>query len=175
MKQEKCTIIYSQNELNYQLDEIIGIFNFIPIIFNHQQDIIKIHFTFEGRDIFLVADPSIDHTKEVQKMNWKTIQSFCVKLSLPFSNQSFSGLISQLKSRFLDSKVKRHKFSKNERAEHYMLAGGMCNICNVTLKDTEFELDHVIPLASGGTNDDENIVVLFLGIISLRIPSIDKP
>ncbi|MEI7669711.1 MAG: HNH endonuclease signature motif containing protein, partial [Pseudomonadota bacterium] len=163
MMQDKCTIIYPFTEINGLLDEIISIYNFIPIIFNHQQDIIKIHFTFGGKDIFLVADPSIDHTKEIQKMTWKTIQSFCVKLNLPFANQSYSSLISQLKSRFLDSKVKRHKFSKTERTEHHILAGGVCNICYVAVSDKEFELDHVIPLASGGTNEDENIVVLCKG------------
>ena len=163
MNLDKCTIIYAHTELNGFLDEIIAIYNFIPIIFNHQQDIIKIHFTFQDKDIFLVADPNIDHTKEVQKMNWKTIQSYCIKLKLQFTNQSFSGLISQLKARFLDSKVKRHKFSKNERAEHHMLAGGVCNICYVEVTDKEFELDHVIPIASGGTNDDDNIVVLCRG------------
>lgn len=53
---------------------------------------------------------------------------------------------------------KRKKFSQKERERLLVLNGFRCYLSGIEIKPGDaFEIEHVIPLALGGTNDDDNL------------------
>ena len=92
-------------------------------------------------------------------MTYKDVRVFCNTAGVEFTNQSFSHLIKQLKHRFFEIKTPRHQATKEERQRMLDDAGGCCASCNKEIKAT-FDIDHIIPLAEGGTNEPENLQVL---------------
>ena len=151
---EEATIIYSKSNLNDELDEIIYKHNFIPEIKNHRYIINQINYTKDGKKIILVVDPNIE-----VGMTYKDVRLLCNNVDIEFKNQSFSNLIKQLKKRFFDSKIERHQPTKEERQKMLDLANGCCATCQKAVKKV-FHIDHIIPLAEGGSNEANNLQVL---------------
>jgi 5-methylcytosine-specific restriction endonuclease McrA len=54
--------------------------------------------------------------------------------------------------------VKRKHFSYAERLEVYQRTNGICYLCHSFVSFDDFHIDHVIPLAIGGTNDLSNLL-----------------
>ena len=153
-----ATIIYAKSNLNEELDQIIEKYNYIPEIRNHLYKTIQINYKKDGRDIILVIDPNIEHG-----MTYKQVRAFCIKpkINVEFKNQSFSNLIIELKKRKFDDKVPRHQPTKEERKKIFEDAGSCCASCEKAIKPNQkFDIDHIIPLGDGGTNDPENLQVL---------------
>ena len=150
IKYGKITIIYSKSNLNEELDHIIELYNYIPEIHNHRYAITQIKY----KNIILVIDPNIE-----QGMTYKDVRNLCKKTEVEFTNQSMSHLVKQLKIRFFDSKPQRHQLNKEERQERLEDAGGCCASCKKEINKI-FDIDHIIPLSEGGTNDAENLQVL---------------
>ena len=92
-------------------------------------------------------------------MTYRDVRHLCGKTEIEFTNQSASHLVKQLKIRFFDTKTPRHQPTKEERQELLEDAGGCCASCKKEIKKA-FDIDHIIPLAEGGTNDPENLQVL---------------
>ena len=151
---EKATIIYAKSNLNLELDEIIEHYNYIPDITNHRYTITQIKFKKDDKDIILVIDPNIEHG-----MTFKDVRQLCNNAEIEFRNQSFSHLIKELKVRFLDSKPQRHQPTKEERQILLDKADGCCELCKKVIKKA-FDIDHIIPLAEGGSNEHANLQVL---------------
>jgi 5-methylcytosine-specific restriction protein A len=150
----KATIIYSKSNLNEELDQIIEKHHFIPEVLNQRYTITQIKYTKDNRDIILVVDPNLDHN-----LTFKDVRTFCNNTEIEFTNQSFSHLIKQLKTRFLETKTPRHQATKEERLRMLDDADGCCASCKKEIKKA-FDIDHIIPLAEGGTNEPENLQVL---------------
>ena len=55
------------------------------------------------------------------------------------------------------SKSKRKTFPANERVAVYSKGKGKCAICGKFVSFDDFTIDHIIPLAEGGTNKIENL------------------
>jgi hypothetical protein len=149
-KYERGTIIYPKSSINEELDLIIEIYNYIPDIQNHRYVITQIKY----KNLVLVIDPNIE-----QGMNYKDVRTLCNKTDIEFTNQSVSHLIKQLKIRFFDAKPSRHQPTKEERRGLLEDASGCCASCQKMIKKA-FDIDHIIPLAEGGTNEPENLQVL---------------
>ena len=96
MSYNKCVIIYSKTNLNEELDAIIGKYNYIPEIKNHKYTVTQIKFNYEDKDIILVIDPN-----DRVNIDYKDIQKLCKENDIEFKNQSFGGLVVQLKDNFL--------------------------------------------------------------------------
>ncbi|MBS7804498.1 HNH endonuclease [Rhizobiales bacterium TNE-4] len=57
--------------------------------------------------------------------------------------------------------TKRRTFSAKERLHHFLKANGCCAKCSLKITPGKrWDLDHVIPLSLGGTNDTTNLQVL---------------
>ena len=54
--------------------------------------------------------------------------------------------------------AERRKFNKKERKEIYDKMQGRCAYCGIMLNIEDMQVDHVIPLHRGGTNDMSNLV-----------------
>ena len=154
LKYEKATIMYSKTNLNEELDLIIEQYNYIPDIINHRYTITQIKFKKDDKDLILVVDPNIEHG-----MTYKDVRNLCNTTEIEFKNQSFSHLIKELKKRFLDTKQPRQQLTKEERQQLLDEADGCCASCKKEIKRA-FDVDHIIPLAEGGSNDHENLQVL---------------
>ena len=92
-------------------------------------------------------------------MTYKDVRRLCNKVEIEFKNQSFSHLVKELKKRFLDARTQRHQPTKEERQKLLDKADGCCECCKKEIKKA-FDVDHIIPLAEGGTNASENLQVL---------------
>lgn len=57
----------------------------------------------------------------------------------------------------VDTKNKRIKFSKKIRKEVYRKSDGKCLLCGKFIDYDDFTVDHIVPLAKGGTNDISNL------------------
>ncbi|MFC2680763.1 HNH endonuclease [Limosilactobacillus vaginalis] len=57
-------------------------------------------------------------------------------------------------------KGKRPKISKAKRRRIYERDKGICAYCGKYLPFDSFHIDHIIPLAKGGNNEDDNLTVL---------------
>ena len=110
MSYNKCVIIYAKSNLNNELDEIIGKYNYIPEIKNQKYTITQITFNYQDKDIILVIDPN-----DRVNIDYKDVQKLCKENDIEFKNQSFGGLVVQLKDKFFNSKSIRHVFTKEER------------------------------------------------------------
>lgn len=55
------------------------------------------------------------------------------------------------------SNTKRKQFSQDERMTVYNKDKGRCAICGRFISYEEFTIDHIIPLAKGGTNEMKNL------------------
>ena len=56
---------------------------------------------------------------------------------------------------------KRRQFTRGERAEFFAKADGHCQKCTRKIPHSDdWDLDHIIALSRGGTNDDSNMQVL---------------
>ncbi len=67
-----------------------------------------------------------------------------------------------------DSRPKRKKFSRAEEKALWKKYGGRCVICERGTDFDEGEIDHIIPLAKGGTNDYDNLQWLCLRCNKLK-------
>jgi hypothetical protein len=155
MQYENCIIIYKQNDLNNELNKIIEVYNYIPKIKNHKFDIVNITFDKDDKNIHLYVDPNDDVI-----CDYKYIKSECEKLNIPFKNQSFAQLITQLKRRYYDNINKRKVFNMCERIELWKLKDHVCSTCHKDVKATNFQIDHIKPLSIGGTNEMSNLQIL---------------
>ena len=114
-----------------------------------------IFFDFNGKNIHLYVDPNDDVV-----CDYKYIKAECLKLNIPFKNQSFTQMITQLKKRYYDNINIRHTFTSKERVELWKLSNNKCQCCNKKVKSDNFEIDHIKPLSIGGTNDIDNLQIL---------------
>lgn len=56
-------------------------------------------------------------------------------------------------------KIKRKQFSSEERIKIYNKGKGRCAICGKFIPYDSFTVDHIVPLAKGGTNEIDNLQV----------------
>lgn len=61
------------------------------------------------------------------------------------------------KSEQFDDTSKRHSFSEFEKQSICSAYNYKCNVCRTDLVEREFDIDHKIPIASGGKNSIENL------------------
>ena len=165
-KYKDSIIIYNKTNLNKELDKIIELYHCIPDgsnIKNQKSKTTSITIKqekgnknkFLKQNIHLVIDPNDTHI-----ITYKDIKTLCEKHDVAFKNQSFGSLIKELRANFYNKSTKRIKRTAEERATIHKDCGGCCNECKKEITTKEMQIDHVKPLAEGGTEDKENLQVL---------------
>lgn len=154
-------IMYSREDktnLNDLFGDVIRCYNIIPSnISSNKSAITKFEFTLNDKKYILVEDPN-----NIALINYKEIKELCDKYKIEFKNQSFTTFINSLKTRFIDEKNGRKHFNQDERKEILLIGNSQCNQCKKCIKK-HFEIDHIMPLAQGGSNDIENLQILCKG------------
>ena len=102
----------------------------------------------------IIQDPN-----DISIITWKRVQELCKKHDVPFKNQTFLSFIKEVRSKIISKKSERYVFTEEERRAIYDNSTRQCAICNEKLQ-RKYELDHIKPLASGGTNDIRSIQLL---------------
>jgi hypothetical protein len=72
-------------------------------------------------------------------------------------NQTYTGLITNLKNNFFDEL--RIKFTKEQRNKFNKEYKMKCDMCKCCTKEKPFEIDRITPLSGGGTNGKSNLQV----------------
>ena len=151
--------IYSREKftnINDIFETCIGLFG-VPVnktIKASKSNITKFEYKLNGNHYIIVQDPN-----DISIITWKKVQQLCKKHDVPFKNQTFLSFIKQKRSDLINEKSERHLFSEQERRAIYDDSDRKCTICKEKLQ-RKYELDHIKPLVSGGTNDLKNIQLL---------------
>jgi hypothetical protein len=148
-----------KTNINDELYEIIKLYNIILdpkniISFNH--NITKFSITIKNVLYYFCLDPS--DLKE--GCDYKLVKSLCDKMDIEFKNQSLTSFVIELNKKFIDKKNERVSFTDDERKQLLKQFNNKCNVCHDKIKDV-FHIDHIRPLANGGTNDNGNLQVLY--------------
>ena len=83
---KNSTIIYTKNNLNEELDEIIKTYKYIPSIKNDRYNISQIH--IKQFNIYLVAF-------DKKKFTYQQIQELCKTHKIEWKNQTFTSFVYQ--------------------------------------------------------------------------------
>jgi 5-methylcytosine-specific restriction endonuclease McrA len=96
----------------------------------------------------------------LHNITYKEVKVLCEKNDLPFKNQTFMQVVKQLRSKYFDEITGRIKFTKEFKEKVLEKSEKKCAGCKCCLKAKKYEIDHIKPLASGGTNQIDNLQAL---------------
>jgi 5-methylcytosine-specific restriction endonuclease McrA len=96
----------------------------------------------------------------LHNITYKEVKVLCEKNDLPFKNQTFMQVVKQLRSKYFDEITGRIKFTKEFKEMVLEKSKKKCAGCKCCLKAKKYEIDHIKPLASGGTNQIDNLQAL---------------
>jgi 5-methylcytosine-specific restriction enzyme A len=102
-----------------------------------------------------VCDPNAVHN-----ITYKEVKVLCEKNDLPFKNQTFMQVVKQLRSKYFDEITGRIKFTKEFKEMVLEKSEKKCSGCQCCLESKKYDIDHIKPLASGGTNEIDNLQAL---------------
>jgi len=151
--------MYSRNthNINDIFEQFITTFNTFPEIKKcNKTNILEFHFkACKGHLIMFCCDPN-----DINVITFTQVQCLCIQNKIEWKNQTYTSFITSLKINFFDELRGRIKFNKNQRLELAEQYKYKCNMCKCCIKDVRFEIDHITPLAGGGTNEMNNLQVL---------------
>jgi 5-methylcytosine-specific restriction endonuclease McrA/ABC-type dipeptide/oligopeptide/nickel transport system ATPase subunit len=152
-----CTIIDANASSLHET--LIDLYKREKTIYVHRSKNDKITSIKYANNVTILIDPNHSlnlRDKEGKAITWKTVQKVCKLKNIPFMNQSFPSLAMQIVNDVLTPP--RITFTKAQKLMIVERQESKCNICNLALKKIEY--DHIVPLASGGNNDLDNIQAL---------------
>lgn len=158
-KYTKTNIIYATHDLYPILMELYKTFNEQITTKNIRVNSKKqvIYFYFKKFDLHIYADVNYDVETGT---NYKDVKALCDQLKIKFNNQTISSIVLECEKKFYKLKSERIELTKEEKTEMLEENEHKCNKCEQTLKKNKYHFDHIIPLASGGSNDIDNIQIL---------------
>ena len=157
---ETSIVIYNYHNLEKQLIEWInlGIVPKIKKCKGHLPTSMEITKNKEVK-FYLFADQSSDAKYSNLDINYKVIQKLCEDNEIEFKNQTIVQLTRQLCDKFINNQNIRKVFTRSER-EEFLNNHPLCEHCEKVLTISNFQIDHIHPLSSGGTNDENNLQAL---------------
>lgn len=150
-------IIFPTSNLQGAFLDIFKKYNFVPKTCETATEVTKITLNdgpFENKNIDILIDPT--HSKPYDTT---TIKKLCGLLKIDFNNQGIGKLALEIKDLLLPSNPARIRFPPIVRKSILDNQNNECKSCHKILKGN-FEIDHIIPLATGGTNLRENLQAL---------------
>lgn len=151
-KYKEKHIIYNVNMLNDLFYDYYKLYKSIPNVKQMKNHNI-ISMVDDNKNVLLA-----DHNKnDIQKIDYKTIIELCKKIKIPFRNQTISSIISEYEKICFEEP--RIKITPALYIEIVSKQEMKCNKCNKEDKK-KLQIDHIKPLASGGSNDISNLQAL---------------
>ena len=155
---DSCVVIYnrySKNDINDIFEQCLGLYG-IPIsksIQANKSQITRFEYKLDDKIYIICHDPNDDN------FNWAIIKKLCEKHYVEFRNQTFPAFITEFKNNLINKPVERPDHKKEDRQAILKRFNSICNDCKEKIDD-RFEIDHIKPIAQGGTNYDDNLQVL---------------
>jgi hypothetical protein len=152
-----CTIIDA--DVSSLHDLLIQLYKREHELYAHRSKNDKITSIKYKNNVTILVDPNHSlnlRDKEGKAITWQTVQKVCKLKNIPFMNQSFPSLAMQIVNDVFQPP--RVTFTKAQKLMIVERQENKCNICSLALKKIEY--DHIVPLASGGNNDLDNIQAL---------------
>lgn len=152
LSMENAFVYVPASQITDEVHQYISQHKSIPLMKTHGHSIVRVNIA--DKKLSIVCDPNL-----TDGFTWKEIQAVCLNADIKFNNQTIGSLISELKVKYEKSLVPdRRTLNQKEKDE---LIKSQCNLCALCqLKTIEFDFDHKVPLASGGSNEDSNFQAL---------------
>jgi len=149
---ENAIVYVPSSDITNEVHQYISKHKAIPLMKTHGHSIVRVNIA--DKKLSIICDPNL-----TDGFTWKEIQSVCVNANIKFNNQTIGSLISDLKVKYEKSLVpERRTLTQKEKDTLIKSQCSMCALCQ--LKTAEFDFDHKIPLATGGSNEYSNFQAL---------------
>lgn len=152
LKMENAIVYVPTAQITDEVYQYIAQTKSIPKIKTQGHAIVRMD--IKDKLLSIVCDPNL-----TDGYTWKEIQDVCQNAEIDFNNQTIGGLIYNLKDKYQKSLTPdRRSLTDKEKSALIQKQESHCALCQI--KTNEFEFDHIVPLAAGGSNDDENFQAL---------------
>jgi len=152
LSMENAFVYIPSTEITDEVHQYISQHKSIPLMKTRGHSIVRVNIA--DKKLTIVCDPNL-----TDGFTWKEIQAVCLNTGVKFNNQTIGSLISELKAKYEKSLIPdRRTLTQKEKDVLVKSQCGFCALCQ--LKTCEFDFDHIIPLASGGSNDESNFQAL---------------
>jgi len=152
LSMENAIVYVPSSDITNEVHQYISEHKSIPSMKTRGHSIVRVNIAH--KKLSIICDPNL-----TDGFTWKEIQSVCVNADIKFNNQTIGSLISELKVKY-DKKLVPERRTLNQKEKDTLIKSqcGLCALCQ--LKTSEFDFDHKVPLASGGSNEDSNFQAL---------------
>ena len=151
----QVVIIYSREirrDISDLKEQIIRMYNIIPSkISATRTSTDRFSIKLDKTEYILVADPNDLKTG----VNWKLIKSLCDKENIEFVNQTLVRYLKQIKEKLYDTT--KSNFTTEFKTELLTDNDNVCSQCNIEIDLNHCEINHIKSLASGGSNESNNL------------------
>ena len=159
----------TRNNINEELEQVIEHYNLVPSnITSTNYNISSFKFSLNGKTFYCVIDGNKISDLYSGYTNYKGVKKLCLKNDIPFKNQSLISYNKEKRLSIAEKKYERVQFSNKIRLKLFKRDNKTCKACKESIDIKNFEIDHVIPLACFGTNENDNLQCLCKACHSLK-------
>lgn len=151
-----CLVIYQSHNIENLLMDLLKLERTIYKNSSRNNKVVCIEYK---NGVTLMVDPNYAlglKLSDGKPVTWKTVQEICTKYKTPFTNQSFPSFVQNRVASIL--KPPRVQIRKEDKKAIRERQNCKCNLCDRKL--TQVEYDHIIPIATGGCQEPENVQAL---------------
>jgi hypothetical protein len=154
LQHQNAVVYLPVSEMTDEMHQYIEQTKSLPKVKSQSHKIVQAEIS--EKNLTIICDPNLS-----DGYTWRDIKKICDQQDIPFTNQRIGGLIAALRKKFF--KPERRVLLEEEKVALCEQQQCICPICTKTYLKSEFQYDHIEPLAIGGSNDLDNFQALCKG------------